>query len=266
MPAVTTDLPPPVNHIFVDFENVHEIDISVIGTRAVSFTLLVGPRQTKLDVSLVEKLFEHALSVQLVRLASAGRNALDFTLAYYLGRAVAADPAGFFHIVSGDAGYDPLIQHLRSRHISAERHISFATLTFGDLAKPPASAPPAAARKPKPQIEPKSEPASLNEWVARVLKHFRKPSATRPRSQKTLVRLRPSPNISSDKPRRKNLSLISNDLRIVVPEFWRSPHISRFQSLHSVVGERCAWRILETFPRCFLRITIDGSAFYRLRC
>jgi hypothetical protein len=90
MPAVTPDLPLPVNHVFVDFENVHEIDLAVIGGKAVSFTLLVGPRQTKLDVSLVEKLFEHAVSVQLVRLTSSGKNALDFTLAYYVGRAVAA--------------------------------------------------------------------------------------------------------------------------------------------------------------------------------
>ena len=189
MPDVTTDLPPPVNHVFVDFENVHEIDLSVIGSKAVSFTLLVGPRQTKLDVSLVEKLFEHALSVQLVRLTSSGKNALDFTLAYYVGRAAAADPAGVFHIVSKDTGYDPLIQHLRSRHISAQRHVSFATLTFGSPAKPLVTAPPpAATRKAKPQAEPKSEPGSLGEWEARVLKHFCKPSATRPRSQKTLVR------------------------------------------------------------------------------
>src|SRR5258706_4981457 len=118
IPIMTNDLPPPVNHIFVDFENVHKIDLAVIGSKAVSFTLLVGPRQTKLDVTLVEKLFEHALSVQLVRLTSAGPNALDFTLAYYVGRAVAADPTGFFHIVSKDAGYEPLIEHLRSMHIS----------------------------------------------------------------------------------------------------------------------------------------------------
>lgn len=82
MPAIAPDLPPPLNHVFVDFENVHEIDVAVIGNKAVSFTLLVGPRQTKLDVRLVEKLFEHATSVQLVRLASTGRNALDFILTY----------------------------------------------------------------------------------------------------------------------------------------------------------------------------------------
>src|SRR3954462_3190428 len=135
MPTITPDLPPAVNHVFVDFENVHTVDLTVIGSKTVSFTLLVGPRKTKLDVSLVEKLFEHAASVELVRLTSSGKNALDFTLAYYVGRAVAADPTGLFHIISGDAGYDPLIEHLRSRHISAFRHSSFETLPFFEPVK-----------------------------------------------------------------------------------------------------------------------------------
>lgn len=187
MPAAAIHLPPPVNHVFVDFENVHTVDLTVIGSKAVSFTLLVGARQTKLDVSLVEKLFEHAVSVQVVRLTSPGNNALDFTLAYYVGRAVAADPTGYFHIISKDAGYDPLIAHLRSRHISAYRHESFATLTFAIPAKPAASAPPATTRKAKPQPQSKSAPDSLTQWEVRVLEHFRRPSATRPRTQKTLV-------------------------------------------------------------------------------
>src|SRR5436190_23055943 len=122
MPTVTTDLPPPINHVFVDFENVHKIDLDVIGSKAVSFTLLVGPRQTKLDIALVEKLFEHAVSVQLVRLTSAGRNALDFAVAYYLGRAAAFDPTGCFHIVSRDRGFDPLVEHLLSKRIDTRRH------------------------------------------------------------------------------------------------------------------------------------------------
>ena len=187
MPAATTDLPPPVNHVFVDFENVHEIDIAVIGSKAVSFTLLLGARQTKLGVSVVEKLLEHASSVQLVRLTSAGRNALDFTLAYYIGRAVAADPTGFFHIVSRDTGYDPLIEHLRSKHIHARRHDDFTTLTFAGPAKPATLTPPAAAPKPKSQPKPKVQPPVLDERAAQVLEHFRKPSATRPRTQKRLV-------------------------------------------------------------------------------
>jgi hypothetical protein len=187
MPAVTPDLPPPINHVFLDFENVHDVDLSVIGSKAVSFTLLVGPRQTELDVSLVEKLFKHAISVELVRLTSSGKNALDFTLAYYVGRAVAADPSGVFHIVSKDTGYDPLIKHLWSRHISAERHDSFESLPFAGAARPAAPGPPTSARKAKPQPPPKSAPPSPDEREARVLEHLRSHPATRPRTQKKLV-------------------------------------------------------------------------------
>lgn len=187
MPAVPTDSPPPVHHVFVDFENVHEVDLAVFASKAVSLTLLIGPRQTKLDVSLVEKLFEHAASVQLVRLASPGRNALDFILTYYVGRAVAANPAGCYHIVSGDTGFDPLIEHLRSKHIDVRRHESFATLPFASPAKKSVSTPPAAAPKPMPPSKPKTQLPILNERLTHVLEHLRKPSATRPRTQKKLV-------------------------------------------------------------------------------
>jgi len=83
--------------------------------------------------------------VQLVRLTATGKNALDFTLAYYVGRAVAADPTGFFHIVSKDTGYDPLIEHLRSKHIRA----AATTVSPPHLrrsGKPPTPTPPAAAQ------------------------------------------------------------------------------------------------------------------------
>src|ERR1017187_4517049 len=118
-------LSPPMNHVFVDYENVHEVDPALIGAKSVSLTLLLGARQTKLDASLVEKLMEHAASVQLVRLTSSGKNALDFALAYYVGRAVLANPTGHFHIVSKDTGFEPLIKPLRSRHIHAARHDNF---------------------------------------------------------------------------------------------------------------------------------------------
>ena len=66
MPTAThLHLAPPLHHVFVDFENVHKVDLTIIGSKAVTFTLLVGAKQSKLDVSLVEKLFEHAVSVQL---------------------------------------------------------------------------------------------------------------------------------------------------------------------------------------------------------
>lgn len=126
----------PVNYVFVDFENVPGVDLSCIGEKAVHVTLLLGARQTKLDVTLTEKLVAHAASVQLVRLESNKKNALDFTLAYYLGRTVQADPNAYFHIVSKDTDYEPLMAHLKSRHISVRRHTDASTLTFGPPPKP----------------------------------------------------------------------------------------------------------------------------------
>jgi len=156
-----------MNHVFVDYENVHEVDPAVIGARSVSLTLLLGARQTRLDAALVEKLMEHAASVQLVRLTTSGENALDFALAYYVGRAAAADPTGHFHIVSKDTGFDPLIEHLRSRHIHAQRHDDFTALTFSGTTKPP-SAPP-------------------EDLMPRVLEHLAKHVNNRPKRKKTLV-------------------------------------------------------------------------------
>lgn len=183
----TNDLPPPVNHVFVDFENIQEIDLAVIGNKTVHFTLLLGSRQTKLDVALVEKLLHHAATVELVRLASAGKNALDFTLSYYVGRAVVADPTGYFHIISKDAGFDPLIEHLRSKHIRARRHEDFTRLTFSAAAKPPAAHAPVATPVAKPPAKPKSQAADLEAMEARVLEHLRKPTTQRPGTKKKLV-------------------------------------------------------------------------------
>lgn len=133
---------PPVNHIFVDCENVPALDLSLIGRKGFSVTVLIGARQTKLDGALVEKLLEHASSVHLVRLTSAAKNAVDFAVAYCVGRDVITDPTGHFHIISKDKGFDPLIEYLRGRHIKIRRHDDFNGLTSSASAKSQ-SAPPA---------------------------------------------------------------------------------------------------------------------------
>lgn len=179
------DLPLPLNHVFVDYENVQALDLGVIGGKGVTFTLLVGPQKKKLDVELVEQLFAHAASVELVRLTASGRNALDFTLAYYLGRAVAADPAGCFHIVSKDTGYDPMIAHLRSRHIRVERHNDFSMLPFAAAQKPKA---PVAEKPPRASPGPAKPRSPIgNKPLTRALEHLRRHPNSRPKRRKTLV-------------------------------------------------------------------------------
>lgn len=185
---------PPVNHIFIDFENVHEVDLSLIGQKFVDLTLLIGPKQTKLNTSLVEKILPHANSVHLIRLTEPGRNALDFALAYYVGRSAALDPSGYFHIISGDTGYDPLIAHLRRNQVRAHRHPNFESLKalFNPLAvTPPAPAILAPKAKPAPKTipaPPKPAAAPLDERATHALEHLRDHPKNRPAREATLLR------------------------------------------------------------------------------
>jgi hypothetical protein len=152
--------PTPVNHVFVDFENVYEIDPALIGAKSTEFTLLIGPENKKLDLDVVEKLLTHAGAVQFIRLA---------------------DPAGYFHLISKDKGYDPLLDHLKGKHVHVRRHEDFASLS-ATLLPIPAQQPPAAiaqARQPaKPALS--GDAAHLLE----ILRSF----ASRPRTRKTLTR------------------------------------------------------------------------------
>lgn len=187
-------------HVFVDYENIKRIDPGVFAVKGATFTLLLGPQNRTLDVALVEQLMAHAVSIELVRLAEPGRNAVDFALAYYLGRKVVTDPAACFYLVSKDTGYDPLIVHLRSRNVRIRRLADFESLmesaeTIDEiLALPEAAVSQATAkssatgtgmkvnRTHSANVIPTTDP------LARVLAHLRKNANSRPRRKKTLMR------------------------------------------------------------------------------
>ena len=152
-----------------------------------SLTHCLGPQNTKSHAALVEKFLQYAANVEMIRLKSSGRNALDFALAYYLGRAVLADPCGCFHIISKDTGYDPLIEHLRSKRISIHRHDNFTNLTLDARAKLGTQTPPIAVQKQKIGSKPKIQLSILDQQELRVLEHLRKATTTRPRNEKKFL-------------------------------------------------------------------------------
>ncbi|HEX2750811.1 MAG TPA: PIN domain-containing protein, partial [Verrucomicrobiales bacterium] len=77
--------PSSIKHIFVDYENVPHFESGLLKKDTVILTLLLGRDQAKQHAALVKKLKENG-TVHLIRLASSGKNAVDFALAYYLGR------------------------------------------------------------------------------------------------------------------------------------------------------------------------------------
>ena len=172
-----------MNHIFVDYENIKSVDPAIFGIEKATFTLVLGPQNRALDVSLIELMLTRAAAVELIRLSEAGRNAVDFALVYYLGRKVASDSASHFHLISKDTGYDPLIEHLRSRHLRVRRHEDFAALLLA--VKKIGTATPSRMAEPSPGKA--AAPATENPF-ARVLLYLRRNAGNRPKRKATLVR------------------------------------------------------------------------------
>jgi PIN domain len=180
--------PPPIapatlHYIFVDFENVQKIDPAVIGPENVRFTLLMGPLNKKLEMTVVEQLHKHPQTTKLVRLTSSGRNALDFAVAYYVGQAAAEDPNGHFHIVSKDKDFDPLVEHLRSTALRIFRHDSFDALALSRAPTMKSATRP----KHKAPATKKAAPPGLEELADKALKHLRKDSTKPPKTLPKLI-------------------------------------------------------------------------------
>src|SRR3954470_16676230 len=116
------------HYIFVDFENIHEIQIELIAHRPAVVILVLGERHKKLSVDLVKKFLAYPTQVRLVEAGRSGRNALDFVLAYLIGVQAMTDPTGHFHILSRDKGFDALIEHLKKNDLMADRHEAFAKI------------------------------------------------------------------------------------------------------------------------------------------
>jgi hypothetical protein len=119
-----------VHFVFVDFENVPKVDLELIEGKPVHVTLLIGKNQGKIDFALVDQIHRLAAQVELKKVGASGHNALDLTLACYLGQAVQRCPVAHFYIVSKDKDFDPMIAHLSGRGIPVVRCDSFAALPF----------------------------------------------------------------------------------------------------------------------------------------
>lgn len=108
-------------YIFIDFENVQPKDLALLKGRECKVLIFVGATQTKLPTELVCTVQSLGPSAEYVRIEGSGRNALDFHIAYHLGRVASACPDADFAVISKDTGFDPLMQHLKAAGISCRR-------------------------------------------------------------------------------------------------------------------------------------------------
>lgn len=109
------------NYVLVDYENVQPTDLDRLQEESFRVRLFLGPQQTKVPVALARSLHALGERAEYVLVETAGPNALDLHLAFTIGQLAKEDPTAFFHIVSKDADFDPLIRHLRAKRILARR-------------------------------------------------------------------------------------------------------------------------------------------------
>lgn len=106
-----------INYIFIDYENVQPTSFSLPPDYPFKIILFVGANQTKISIELATSRQELCSNAEYVKIEGNGKNALDFHIAFYLGRLFEKDPNGYFHIISKDSGFDILIKHLRERKV-----------------------------------------------------------------------------------------------------------------------------------------------------
>ncbi len=117
------------NYILVDFENVQNIDLNSIKGKNFYIKIFVGTNQTKIPVELVLKSQDLGSQVEWIQINGSGKNALDFHITFVLGRLTQKDPDAFFHIISKDTGFDPLIAYLKNQKIPCKRSEDISLIT-----------------------------------------------------------------------------------------------------------------------------------------
>ena len=153
------------NYVLIDYENVQPSDLALLRDGPFKVKVFLGANQAKIPVALAAAIQALGANAEYVLLESSGSNALDFHIAYYIGTLSARESLAVFHIISKDAGFDPLIKHLKTKGISVQRSASIASIPFFKSALP----------------------SSSDAQIEMAVAHLIKLKAAKPRAQKTLL-------------------------------------------------------------------------------
>ena len=107
--------------VLVDFENVQPKGLVGLEIPLFKIEVFVGARQSKIPLETARALQAFGPDAEYVPIEGSGRNALDFHIAFYIGRLASQHSGASFHVISKDTGFDPLIQHVKTLGIACER-------------------------------------------------------------------------------------------------------------------------------------------------
>lgn len=151
--------------MLIDFENVQPKNLEILSKHPFNVYVFVGASQAKITYEFAVAMQQLGENAKYVKIGGNGKNALDFHLAFYVGELATKDPEAYFHVISRDTGFDPLIKHLRSRKIRIQRD--------KDLAEIP--------------VLRMSNATSNDEKISAIVKNLSGRGHSRPRKVKTLA-------------------------------------------------------------------------------
>ncbi|WP_275270501.1 PIN domain-containing protein [Limnobacter sp. P1] len=153
------------NYVLIDYENVQPEAMAVLSKEHFKVIVFVGANQAKVTFEVASALQQMGERAEYIKISGNGSNALDFHIAYYIGLLASKEPDAYFHIVSKDTGFDPLINHLKGKKILACRSKDVTDIP----------------------IVKASNSKSPSEKIAVIIADLKRRGAAKPRAVKTLT-------------------------------------------------------------------------------
>jgi len=152
------------NYVLIDYENVQPKNLELLSEHPFKVFVFVGQSLAKIPFDLADSMQLLGKDARYIRISGNAKDALDFHIAYYIGELAAAEPDAYFHIISKDKGFDPLIKHLKDRKIRVQREVDLGEIPLLQL----------------------SDTTSLDDKIAAIVKNLGGRGLSRPRKVKTL--------------------------------------------------------------------------------
>ena len=153
------------NFVLIDYESVQPKLLASLNQEHFRIFVFLGENQTKIPLDLVETMQTFGDRAKYIKINGVGPNALDFHIAFYIGQIVKDTPDSYFHIISKDKGFDPLIKHLKSLKILCARSEKVEDMPLFKVLNS----------------------SSTDEQIDAVIENLKQRGTSKPRKEKTLL-------------------------------------------------------------------------------
>ncbi len=160
------------NIILLDFENIQPDSIVKLVHDQFRVIVFVGANQKRLDIEFVKAMQSLGSNGEYIQIVGNGPNALDFHISFYIGKYSEAYQGSYFHIISKDKGFDPLVAHLKENKIFCARWDSIEDIPLLRLSDKMSTNERAKEFYEKKLVNSKSRPATLKSLQNSINGHF----------------------------------------------------------------------------------------------